>query len=113
MSAKIWRCRRHVGDTATCRAKRVSFPSLSTGRVTHSNSRSVVKGGRNSRRLARGASYFRSSQWNSRIIEIIDESGVHSQQVLPGKMNIMFIGTWSKDKSFLKLSSQLSRNGYC
>lgn len=57
--------------------------------MTHSNSRSVVQGGRNSRRLARGASYFRSSQWNRRIIEIIDESGVHSQQVLPGKMNIM------------------------
>jgi hypothetical protein len=31
---------------------------------------------------------FRNSQQNQRIIELIDDNGVHSQQILPGRMNI-------------------------
>jgi hypothetical protein len=31
---------------------------------------------------------FRNSQQNQRIIELIDGNGIHSQHVLPGRMNI-------------------------
>ena len=31
---------------------------------------------------------FRNSQQNQRIIELIDDNGVHSQQILLGRMNI-------------------------
>jgi hypothetical protein len=31
---------------------------------------------------------FRNSQQNQRIIELIDDNSVHSQQILPGRMNI-------------------------
>ena len=41
-----------------------------------------------SRRLARRASVFRKRQQNQQIIELIDEHGNHSQQVLAGRRNI-------------------------
>ena len=63
--------------------------SLSTWpeRAPHQNSRSV-QGNRGSMRSARWAAMFRNSQQNQRIIELIDDNGVHSQQILPGRMNI-------------------------
>ena len=61
---------------------------MSTGRALRPNSSRTVQGKRGSKRSARRAALFRSSQQNLRIIELIDENGVHSQHSLPGRMNI-------------------------
>ena len=59
---------------------------MSTGKATRYNVSG--QGGGNSRRSARRASVFRKGQQLQRIIELIDERGILSQQVLMGRMNI-------------------------